>query len=81
LLTYGFTATAASRDLVVSYTAADDAGSHVIWDDVTLIHDAWVENTVTASTVEDSVIRSQSGRIIQNTLADLPPVSRTVSGC
>jgi RHS repeat-associated protein len=69
-LTYAFTATATSHDLVFSYTAVDDTGSHAIWDDVTLTQDAWVEMTVTASTVQDAVVRSQSGRIIQNTLAD-----------
>jgi RHS repeat-associated protein len=69
-LTYAFTATATSHDLVLSYTAADDAGSHAIWDDVTVTQDAWVESTVTASTVEDAVVRSQSGRIVQNTLTD-----------
>jgi RHS repeat-associated protein len=69
-LTYGFTATATSHDLVVGYTAADDTGSHLFWDDVTLTQDAWVESTVTASTVEDAVVRSQSGRILQNTLTD-----------
>lgn len=69
-LTYEFTATGTSHDLTVEYQAADDTGSLLIWDDVTLTQDAWVETTVTASTVQDAVVRSQSGRIMRNTLTD-----------
>ena len=69
-LTYEFTATATSHDLVIGYEAADDVGSLLIWDDATLTQDAWEETTVAASTVTDSVLRSQSGRIMQNTLTD-----------
>lgn len=67
-LTYEFTATATSHDLVVGYAATDDVGSLVVWDDVSLLRDAWVESV--ASTVSDVVVRSQSGRIVQNTLTD-----------
>ncbi|MEO5535338.1 MAG: PA14 domain-containing protein [Pseudolysinimonas sp.] len=69
-LTYAFTATATSHVLTVGYTAADDVGSLLVWDDVTLTQDAWVETVTAASTVSDGVVRSQSGRIIQNTLTD-----------
>ena len=47
-LTYEFTATATSHDLVVGYEAADDVGSLLMWDDVTVTEDAWVETTVAA---------------------------------
>ncbi|MBX3100119.1 MAG: VCBS repeat-containing protein [Salinibacterium sp.] len=74
-LTYPFTATATSHDLQLQDTSTGTtaAGSLLI-DDVTLTEDAWTE-TIPASTtaqaaVTDSVIRSQSGRIIQNTLTD-----------
>ena len=78
-LTYGFTATATAHDVVVGYTAADDAGSVVAWDDVTVTQDAWVEVAVPASTVSDAVVRSQSGRIIQNTLTDSVSAGSEVS--
>lgn len=69
-LTYQFTAMAASHDLTVGYVAADDVGSLLVWDDVSVTEDAWLETTVAASTVQDAVVRSQSGRILQNTLTD-----------
>jgi hypothetical protein len=69
-LTYGFTATAASHTIVVGYTAATDVGSTLVWDDVSLTQDAWVETTVAASTVTDQVVRSQSGRIMRDILTD-----------
>jgi len=67
-LTYGFTATATTHTLALTYQATDDVGSLVLWDDVALTQDAWVEST--ASTVTDAVVRSQSGRIVRNTLTD-----------
>jgi large repetitive protein len=77
-LTYEFTATATSHELVIGYEASGDVGSLLIWDDVTVTQDAWVETTVTASTVTDAVVRSQSGRIMQNTLTDsASPVAET----
>jgi len=78
-LSYGFTATATSHDLQVGYLATDDTGSLVVWDDVTLTQDAWVETTTTASTVEDAVVRAQSGRIMQNTLTDTASAAPEVS--
>jgi RHS repeat-associated protein len=69
-LTYGFTATATSHELSLSYDAsAGVAESTVWWDDLTLTEDAWVEHPA-ASTVQDAVVRSQSGRTVQNTLTD-----------
>jgi RHS repeat-associated protein len=73
-IAYEFTATASSHDLLAAYEAADDVGSLVVWDDVTLTQDAW-ETLVEASTVSDSVIRSQSGRIVRNTLTDTNPAA------
>jgi RHS repeat-associated protein len=67
-LTLAFRATATSHTLTLSYEATDDVGSLVVWDDVTVTQDAWVEST--ASTVQDAVVRSQAGRIMQNTLTD-----------
>ncbi|MBX3100107.1 MAG: hypothetical protein KF761_11060 [Salinibacterium sp.] len=74
-LTYLFTATATSHDLQLQDTSTGTtAAGSLLVDDVTLTEDAWTE-TIPASTtaqaaVTDSVIRSQSGRIIQNTLTD-----------
>lgn len=78
-LTYEFTATATSHDLVIGYEAVDDAGSTLIWDDVTVVEDAWVETLVAGSTVTDQVVRSQSGRIMQNTLTDTSSAAAEVS--
>jgi RHS repeat-associated protein len=72
-LSYEFTATATSHDLQVGYQATDDTGSLLVWDDVTLTQDAWVETV--PSTVSDAVVRSQSGRIMQNTLIDSDPAA------
>jgi RHS repeat-associated protein len=70
-LTFQFTATATSHEITLSHTATAVSGSGVRWDDVALVQDAWVEITGgDPSTVEESVVRSQSGRIIQNTLTD-----------
>ena len=74
-LTYEFTATATSHDLQAGYQATDDTGSLLVWDDVTLTQDAWVETTTAPSTVSDQVVRSQSGRIMQNTLTDTDPAA------
>lgn len=69
-LSYGFTATATTHDLTVAYEApAGTAESTLSWDEVILTKDAWVEDPA-ASTVSDAVVRSQSGRIVQNTLTD-----------
>lgn len=78
-LTYVFTATSTSHDLVISYVAADDAGSLLSWDDMEVSSPAWDEPIVELSTVVDSVIRSQSGRILRNVLTDsaTPPVTET----
>lgn len=78
-LSFEFRATAASHDLQVGYQATDDTGSLVVWDDVTLTQDAWVETTTAASTVTDAVVRSQTGRIMQNILTDSASASPEVS--
>jgi RHS repeat-associated protein len=69
-LTYGFTATAASHEFTLSYDAPTGVPESTLWwDDITLTEDAWVEHPA-ASTVQDAVVRSHSGRIVQNTLTD-----------
>jgi RHS repeat-associated protein len=79
-VTYPFTATATSHDLTLGYTSVDDVGSTVFWDDITLTRDAWEETVVAASTVTDQVVRSQSGRILQNILTDsASPAAETSS--
>ncbi|MEO5921230.1 MAG: hypothetical protein ABIQ01_08815 [Pseudolysinimonas sp.] len=47
------------------------------WDDITLTEAAWTEHPV-ASTVQDAMVRSQSGRIVANTLTALLV---SLSGC
>ena len=71
--TYTFTATATSHELVIVASAAT-GGASVLVDDITLVEDAWTEAGTTTSalqdSVTDSVVRSQSGRIMQNVLTD-----------
>jgi RHS repeat-associated protein len=72
---YTFTATAASHTLRVQAYSTGIAGTaQLLADDVTLVQDAWVETTaaheLTQPGVTDSVIRSQTGRILRNTLTD-----------
>ena len=71
--TYTFTATATSHELVISASAAT-GGASILVDDITLVEDAWTEAGTTTSipqdSVTDSVVRSQSGRIMQNVLTD-----------
>jgi RHS repeat-associated protein len=78
-LTFEFTATSSTHEVVLSYQAALESQTLVVWDDVALTRDAWVEVTQAASTVEDSVVRSQSGRIMQNTLDDTASAAPEVS--
>ncbi len=69
-LTYAFVATASSHDLVLSYVAPPGATeSRLWWDDIALTKDAWDQDQAD-STVRDEVIRSQSGRIVQDQLVD-----------
>jgi len=63
-----FTATATSHELTLQHDAVDDVGSMVHWDDVSLVQDAWVQTLAEASTVAEQVVRSQSGRIVANSL-------------
>lgn len=74
-LNYPFTATATSHTLQVQVASSGTAGAgSLLVDDVTLTQDAWTETIPASSTpqpsVTDSVIRSQSGRILKNTLTD-----------
>jgi RHS repeat-associated protein len=70
VVSYPFTATAASHDLTLSFDApAASAGSGVWVDDVVLTEEEW-SAAGTPSVVSDVVVRSQSGRIFQNTLTD-----------
>ena len=67
-LTYAFTATTTSHEVVLGYDApAGVAESSAVWDDVAVTAGGWME-TVPGSTVQDAVVRSQSGRIVQYTL-------------
>ncbi len=64
-----------SHDLQVTVESVATPGTGtVLIDDVTLTEDAWTESipagTAPQASVTDSVVRSQSGRIIQNTLTD-----------
>jgi len=68
-LTYTFTATATSHEVAVQYEAADDVGSTLHVDDVSVVQDAWVQTLAEASTVSELVVRSQSGRIVANSLS------------
>jgi RHS repeat-associated protein len=68
-VTYQFTATSTSHQLKLRFHSSVP-GEQLAWDDVTLTRDAWTDTIVPASTVSDAVVRSQSGRILQNTLTD-----------
>ncbi|WP_246140136.1 PA14 domain-containing protein [Protaetiibacter larvae] len=67
-LSYTFTATGTSHELTLTATRTV-SGVLMGWDDVTVTQDAWTESGAT-STVSDEVVRSQSGRIIRDTLTD-----------
>jgi len=68
---------------VQAYSTAPVGAATVLIDDVTLTQDAWVETIAPVPTpqngVSDAVVRSQSGRILQNTLTDGP--TPAVSSC
>jgi large repetitive protein len=68
---YTFTATATTHDVYVSGTAPTDDASLLI-DDVTITQDGYTDpgTGLPQQSVTDSVVRSQSGRILQNTLTD-----------
>jgi RHS repeat-associated protein len=71
--TYSFLATATTHTLhIVASAPTNDAA--ILIDDITVTQDAWTDpgtpTTSPGSTVADSVIRSQSGRILRNTLTD-----------
>jgi RHS repeat-associated protein len=68
-LTYTFTATATTHDLQLTYAAGASTGATLYWDDLLLTRASY-SDTVGANTVKDAVVRSQSGRIIQDVLTD-----------
>jgi len=68
-LTYTFTATATSHSLILGVNGMSTSSAPVYWDDITIVQDAYTESPP-AKTVTDSVIRSQSGRVLQNMLTD-----------
>ena len=69
-LSVTFTAVATTQDWYFGNNSATPTSGPVYWDDVTLTANEWVDSSSGASTVTDSVVRSQSGRIIANTLTD-----------
>jgi len=70
LLTATFTANAPSVDVGIQDAVPTGPGYVGLLDDVTVSQDAWTETVVAGSTVSDQVVRSQSGRILQDTVAD-----------
>ena len=69
-LSVTFTAVATTQDWYFGNNSATPTSGPVYWDDVTLTADEWLDPSAGSSTVTDSVIRSQSGRIIANILTD-----------
>jgi len=71
-LVYPFIATATSQVLEVTASSTGVVGNaSIVLDDVTLTQDAYTPTTSTPqASVTDSVIRSQTGRIMQNTITD-----------
>lgn len=70
---YQFPATATSHEVVISTSSTGiDGNASILVDDIAVTKDVWIENGVSLeqADVTDSVIRSQSGRIVQNTLTD-----------
>lgn len=68
-VSYTFIATATSHTFYLGANGSTTTSGPLYWDDVSLVQDAWT-GTTSATTVSDAVIRSQSGRILQNTLTD-----------
>jgi len=68
-LTYSFTATSASATLQLQDGTGAASGYLLLADDVSVSQDAWTEH-VSGPTINDAVVRSQSGRIVQDTLSD-----------
>ena len=73
-----FTATATSHEVVFAVESTDGLGAaSALLDAITVVQDAWVEPGTARSSalapsesVRDEVVRSQSGRILKNTLTD-----------
>jgi RHS repeat-associated protein len=69
-LTYTFTATDTVHQLFFGNSWSTSTSGPVYWDDFTLTKNPWVDSTPAPVTVTDAVVRSQSGRIVQNVLTD-----------
>lgn len=78
-VSHTFTATGTSHEVVFSAVSTTGAGGEasILVDDIAVVKDAWVETDgavssglVGSESVWDQVIRSQSGRIMRNTISD-----------
>ena len=78
-VTFTFTATATSHEVVFSAASVSGLGGEasILVDDIAVVKDAWVQvggqvvaDANGSSAVKDQVVRSQSGRIMKNTLTD-----------
>jgi RHS repeat-associated protein len=69
-LTYTFTATDTVHQLYFGNSWSTSTSGPVYWDDFTLTENPWTDLTPAPVAVTDAVVRSQSGRIVQNTLTD-----------
>jgi RHS repeat-associated protein len=68
-ISYTFTATATSHNVYIGTNDSTTTSGPLYWDDLSLTQNAWTE-TLAGVTVSDAVVRSQSGRILQDTLTD-----------
>jgi len=69
-LTAAFTATTATVVIGIQDATAWASSSSALIDDVSLTQDAWTETIAVGTSVADQVVRSQSGRILKDTLTD-----------
>ena len=78
-VSHTFTATGTSHEVVFSAVSTTGSGGEasILVDDIAVVKDAWVETDgavssglVASESVFDQVIRSQSGRIMRNTITD-----------
>jgi RHS repeat-associated protein len=69
-LSLSFTADMGTMVLQVQDSFGANTGFTELLDEVTVTQSAWVETLPTGTTVTDQVVRSQSGRIVQDTLTD-----------
>jgi RHS repeat-associated protein len=69
-VSYTFTAAASTQDWYYGHNNATPSSGPVYWDDLTLTAEEWIDTSTGVELVTDAVVRSQSGRIVQNTLTD-----------